>query len=152
MMGAALFILYTGLAVILLYLMKFTGEFLDAIFVRVAAILFLAAGFIGGSGIIGNAMKQIFNQTNANGDAIARTAVGSAIMYLVWFALGLLWLLCLLPERWFGKAIPDWLSVGGIILPAGVATIPGPAGKMIYGAMLSIANLVSAPVAAFFGG
>jgi hypothetical protein len=152
MTGAASFVLYAGLAVGVLYLMQYTGEFLDAIFVRLAAILFLAAGFVGGSGIIGDTMDSIFNQTNATGDQVAKTAVGSAVMYLFWFLLGLGWLLCLLPERWFSKQIPDWLSVGGLILPAGVATIPGPAGDAIMSLMQTITGVVATPMAKLFGG
>jgi hypothetical protein len=152
MTGAASFVMYFGFGVGLLYLMQYTGDFLDAVLVRAAAIMFLIAGFVGADGIIGAAMDKLFVETNSAGDEIARTAVGSAIMYLIWFFLGLFWLLCLLPERWFSKAIPDWLSVGGIILPAGVDTVPGPAGESVMGIMTSIAEFFATPMAKLFGG
>jgi hypothetical protein len=152
MAGAAAFTLYTGIAIILLYLMQYTGEKLDAVFVRVAAALFLAAGFIGGSGVVGHWMRSIFVGADTHGDELARTVVGSTVMYLVWTGLAVGWLLCLAPERWFSKAIPDWLSVGGLLIPSGAATIPGPAGHALVGALRGISTFVATPVTALFGG
>lgn len=151
MTSATTWVLYTGIAFLSLYLMRFTGDFLDAILVRVAAILFMAAGIIGAHGWFGDALNSVFNTVNTTGGEIARSTTGSAIMYFVWFALGVLWIMCILPERWFSKAVPDWLSVSGLILPAGIATVPGPAGVALGGIILSLANLVTAPVRALFG-
>lgn len=151
MTGPASFVLLTGLGFIMLYLMQYTDDTLDAVLVRLAAVLFLGAGFVGASGVIGTAVHKAFVTSNTQGDAIARTALGSSVMYLVWLGLGLLWLLCFIPERWFSKAIPDWLSVLGLLLPTGVETIPGPVGKAMVHLMRSIATFVDTPVAALFG-
>ena len=51
-------------------------------------------------------------------DQVAVQAVGSAVMFLIWFVLAVMWFACILPERWFSKPIPDWLSVTGLVLPA----------------------------------
>ena len=148
---ASAWVIYTGTGFLLLFLMNFTGNFLDAVLVRVAALLFVSAGLISATGWLGNFISTTFTTVNTAGDQVARSAVGSTIMWLVWFALGLLWFLCLLPHRWFAMAIPDWLSVLGLVLPAGVALIPGPAGVALTNIITTLSHLVATPVLALFG-
>ena len=151
-MAAAAWIVYAGLGFGALYLMKYTGSMLDALLVRVAACLFAAAGTIGATGWIGNLIHSFTTTVDSTGNQVTRSAVGSAVMWLVWFLLGLLWILCILPERWFKRSIPDWLSVSGLVLPAGLATVPGPAGVALLSILTFAGNLVMAPARALFGG
>jgi hypothetical protein len=152
MASASTWIVLVGLGWFVLYLMKYTGAFLDAIFVRLAAFLFLAAGTVGATGWLGDLLNSAFTTTNSAGNEIARSAVGSGFMWFVWFALGVLWLLCILPEKWFSRPIPDWLSIAGLVIPAGVATVPGPAGNFLLDAVNFFAGLVTGPATALFGG
>lgn len=152
MTTGATWIIYTGLAFFLMIMMHWTPGWVDWIFVRTAAILFMAAGLVGATGWLGNTLANVFNVSSSSLDSVATIAVGGSIMALVWFGLAVFWVACLLPDRWFSKQTPDWLSVGGLLLPAGIAVIPGPAGAFLMSIVTALSTLVTAPVKALFGG
>ena len=149
---ASLGIVYAVLGFGCLHLMKYTGDMLDAVFVRLGALLFVAAGFVFADGLIGRLVRAGTVTVTSTGAQVARSVSVSTVIWMFWFGAGVLWLLCLLPEKWFGEPMPDWLSMAGLVLPVGLASVPGPAGAALTGLMRAGADLVSTPVRALFGG
>ena len=90
---------------------------------------------MGANGWLGNSLKWAVAQVNAISGAAGTAGLGTAAVWIAWAALSIMWVLTLVPERWFGKSIPDWLSVGGIVLPGLAASIPGPLGAALNQAM-----------------
>lgn len=146
-------VVLTAAGFLFLYLMTLTSKALfDAILVRLAAFSFVGAGFIGASGWLGGFIDGLVTTTNSTGNEVARNAVGASIVWVAAAGLAIAWIVGILPESWFSGAIPDWLSMSGLILPAFMVSIPGPAGDFLTTVLRTCANLVTGPAQSLFGG
>ena len=115
---------------------------LKAAMVRIAAVLFLVAGTVSAGGMIGAGITWFVHATGA---------IGAGIAWVAWLVLALSWLAGMVPERWFGGDVPDWLSVSGLLLPALLASVPGAIGGAITTATHLVAGGVGAGLGAAFG-
>jgi hypothetical protein len=115
---------------------------LKAVMVRLAAVLFLVAGTVSAGGVVGSGISWFVHATGA---------IGAGIAWVAWLVLALSWLAGMVPERWFGGDVPDWLSVSGMVLPALLASVPGAVGTAITAATQSVASGVGAGLGAAFG-
>lgn len=129
-MPATLWVLLTVAGFALLTVMSYIKQAtLRAIAVRGAAFSFVGAGTIGAAGLIGALTANVIAWVNGVGTDLGRDALGTGALWIVWLFLSIAWLLTMLPESWFGRDIPDWLSVSGLFLPALCVSIPGPVGE-----------------------
>src|SRR4051812_38151289 len=103
-------------------------EWLAAAMVRVAALSFVGAGVIGARGWVGNFLTGAVHLVNTTGARVGAVALGTGAVWVLWLVLTAAWVLTLLPDRWFGAGIPDWLSISGVVLPGLAASIPGHVG------------------------
>lgn len=114
-----------------LWAMTRTSEKADFVLVRAAGFAFIAAGLIGATGWLGNAIDTftswVLNATNSIGAA----AFGTAVVWILAAGVGLMWVGAMLPDRWFKFDPPDWLVVGGLVIPALLAAVPGPLGEFL---------------------
>lgn len=115
---------------------------LKAIAIRFAAFAFLGAGTVGAAGWLGHAMTAVIGAVNRIGAAAGAAAIGTGAVWIVWALMAVAWILTLLPERWFGRDIPDWLSMSGLILPALAVTIPGPFGQALRAVTKAVGGLM----------
>jgi hypothetical protein len=142
-MAGTLWVLLVAMGFGWMWAMRWTrNPMLDAIFVRAAAFSFAGAGIVGANGWLGGALKWTVTQVNAISGAAGTAGLGTAAVWIVWAALSIMWVLTLVPERWFGKSIPDWLSVGGIVLPGLAMSIPGPLGAALTRVMTLAGGLM----------
>lgn len=133
---------------LLRYVTPHTGhDLLKAILARVAACAFIGAGLIGGAGWLGGALHTAVGWVNAQGGSAMAATIGTGAIWVIWAALSIVWVLSFLPDDWFAKDMPDWLSVSGLVLPALAVSIPGPMGSFFQtlnqtlgGLMIHFAN------------
>lgn len=107
---------------------------IQALLVRTHAILFLAAGVIGSAarGWAGDFTRWLTGKINELGGALSSEVFGTPILVgLFVIILTALLILTFLPEKWFRRSIPDWLSLAGLLLPGLAASAPGPLGESV---------------------
>jgi hypothetical protein len=118
------------------------GHYLVAqVLVRVAAFSFVGAGLIGASGWLGQVMAQAVAGVNAAAAQAGVMALGTGAVWVVWLLASVAWVLTILPTRWFAAEIPDWLSIGGLVLPSLAASIPGRLGEVLNGLITAAGTL-----------
>ncbi|HET9656585.1 MAG TPA: hypothetical protein VFP72_14605 [Kineosporiaceae bacterium] len=115
---------------------------LRAVLVRVAALLFLAAGTVSAGGFVGQLIGSLVHVSGA---------VGAGVAWVGWLFLAAFWLAGIVPEHWFAGDIPDWLSLSGVLLPSLLASVPGPVGATMTSGMHAVATTVGAGLGAAFG-
>lgn len=143
-MSPTLWLLLTAGGWALLWVMKYVGKPTgQALLVRAAAFAFIGAGTIGASGWIGQTLRGLLDTANTTGNQATSAAVGAGAIWIVWMFLAGAWLLCLLPESWFGRDIPDWLSISGLILPSLSSAIPGPVGDFFTTVFTTIGSAMA---------
>ncbi len=153
MAASTTWVVLTAAGFLFLYLMTLTSKpILDAILVRLAAFCYIGAGFIGASGWLGDMIDGLVNTTNSTGNEVARNAFGTSVVWVVAAGLAIAWIVGILPESWFSGAIPDWLSMSGLILPAFMVSVPGPAGDFLTTVLRTCAGFVTGPAQSLFGG
>ncbi|TCC33851.1 hypothetical protein E0H75_42080 [Kribbella capetownensis] len=116
------------LGVAAMFLMKFTPNWLDAILIRVSALLVAGAGALGVTGWLGDAFTWLLSSFADLVNYLSKGAVGTPLMWLLSAFVGALWVGALLPERLFRYDYPDWLIFAGFPLPSLLASVPGKAG------------------------
>jgi hypothetical protein len=123
--AGAVFSVYVVAGLLMLWLMTETSSATaDAVLVRFSSSLFLSAGFIGASGLVGKAEDQVRGKT----EEVAAVTGWTLVLGLLITAAGVATILTWLPEKWFRRDIPDTLSVAGIFLPGLMTLAPGPLG------------------------
>jgi len=147
-MTGTLWVLLVATGLGLMWAMRWTrSPMLDAALIRAAAFSYAGAGVIGAQGWIGQSLRWMVESVNRVGAQAGSAGVGTAAVWVVWAGLAIMWVLTLLPERWFSKPIPDWLAISGVMLPGMAASIPGPLGaglsRVITAAGGLMVNLVS---------
>ena len=104
---------------------------LAAAMLRLAALSFVGAGVIGARGWLGDFLAGTVHFVNDTAARFGAAALGTGAVWVLWMVLTVAWVLTLLPDRWFDAAIPDWLSISGIVLPGLATSIPGHAGEVL---------------------
>lgn len=151
-MTGTLWLLLVVTGVGLMWAMRYTRHaLLDAVLVRASAFSFVGAGIVGAGGWIGALLAGLVGGVNQLGAALGMAAIGTAAVWIVWLAMTAMWVLTLLPERWFGRSIPDWLAFSGLVLPGLAAAIPGPLGQGLHTAVVACGNLMVHGVGQAFG-
>lgn len=136
-----------------LYLMTRTkSALLDAILVRLAAFSFMGGGVVGASGWLGGLIDGIVTTTSSTGEEIGRSAGFTGLVVVASAGLMFVWIAGIVPEKWLGGDVPDWLSVSGIVLPGFVSAIPGPIGEFFMTVIQLAADIVTGPATTLFGG
>jgi hypothetical protein len=135
-----------------MWTMRYTRiAFLDALLIRASAFSFVGAGIVGADGWIGSIMTGLINGLNAVGAQLGAAVIGSAAIWIVWAGMSLAWVLTMLPETWFGRSIPDWLAISGIVLPPLAAAIPGQFGAVMNDIIGACGQLMISGVGSAFG-
>jgi hypothetical protein len=130
-MQATLWVLLSTLGFYLLWLMgDIKKPFLLAMAIRTSAFSFVGAGSIGAAGWFGTATAAVVAWANSVGAEFGAESFGSGAVWVVWLFASITWVLTILPESWFGRQIPDGLSVSGWFLPSLCVSIPGPVGDL----------------------
>jgi hypothetical protein len=151
-MSATVWLVLTVMGFVLLRSMVYIRHAtLKAIAIRVAAFAFIGAGTVGAAGWLGHAMTAAISAVNRIGGQAGAAAIGTGAVWIVWALLAGAWILTLLPESWFGRDIPDWLSMSGLVLPALAVTIPGPFGSMVRSVTTAVGGLMVAGAHAAVG-
>ena len=151
--GPTLWLLLTALGFLLLRSMGHIGSAtLQAISVRVAAFLFIAAGTIGAAGWIGQASHTGIRIANQTGNAATAQAMGAGAIWIVWLLVMIAWVAGILPESWFAWQIPDGLSISGLFLPSLTAFLPAGVGDKFGSLFATIGDLMVAGVRLLIGG
>jgi hypothetical protein len=122
-------ILMTAVGFGLMFAMRFTPDKVDFVLVRLAGGAFIGAGLMGASGWIGALIDNTLGWLVRIIDQLARAAVGTTVAWIVAAGIAALWIGAMLPDRYFKYDPPDWLVIGGLVLPSLVAMIPGRAGQ-----------------------
>ncbi len=152
--SASLWVALTVLATAFLLTKQLAGHNLvTAILVRVAALLYLAAGVIGAKGWIGGWITDLRDWIIGTTNDASQSALNTAITLGVLVFVGsVLWLLALLPDSWWGGQMPDWGSVAGLFLAGLASSIPGPAGHLFRDRVFpALARPMVRVVASWFG-
>lgn len=125
---------------------KTSKQWVDAWGERLAALFFLGAGVIVAPGWPSGVVGWVAGLLNQVGGAINDSAnqLGTVATVIVALGASVYWLLGLLPNSLFDEPIPDWLTVGGLVLPALAAGIPGPIGEAIRGIHQAISDTMVA--------
>lgn len=143
------FLLWVTMAAIGFALMwgrrKTSKEWVDAWLERFAALFFIGAGVIVAPGWPSDVVNWVGNLLNQIGGAVGNAGqLGTVVTLVVALGASVYWFLGLLPNSLFDEPIPDWLTVGGLILPALAAGIPGPVGEAIRGFHQAISDTMVA--------
>jgi hypothetical protein len=151
-MTGTLWLLLVACGVGLMWVMRYTRHpMIDAVLVRASAFSFAGAGIVGAGGWIGDLLGGLVGGLNTVGAQLGSAAIGSAAVWIVWAGLSLMWVLTILPERWFGRSIPDWLAISGVVLPGMAASIPGEFGQAMTRAITGCGQLMINLVGSAFG-
>jgi hypothetical protein len=151
-MTGTLWLLLVAAGVGLMWAMRYTQHaMLDAVLVRASAFSYAGAGVIGAGGWIGRMLAGLVDGVNSAAASLGVAALGTAAVWVVWAGLSLAWVLTLLPEQWFGRDIPDWLAISGVVLPALAASIPGPLGQGLHDVIEACGGLMIDGVGQAFG-
>ena len=113
-----------------------------AVLVRTAAILVMTAGAISAGGWIGQALAWLVDVAGG---------IGGGVAWVLWLIGALSWLAGMVPEKWFGGDVPDWLSMSGLALPSLLVSVPGPVGQGMTEAMTGVSDLVNSGMSQAFG-
>jgi hypothetical protein len=152
LMSATVWLVLTVLGFVTLRSMVYMRHAtLKAIAIRFAAFAFLGAGTVGAAGWLGHAMTSVIGAVNRIGAQAGAAAIGTGAVWIAWALMAGAWILTLLPERMFGRDIPDWLSMSGLVLPALAVTIPGPFGQLIRAVTTAVGGLMVAGAHAAVG-
>lgn len=151
-MTGTLWLLLVASGVGLMWVMRYTRHpMVDAVLVRASAFSFAGAGIVGAGGWIGDLLGGLVEGVNSLGGQLGIAAVGSAAVWIIWAGLSLMWILTLLPESWFGRSIPDWLAISGVVLPAMASSIPGAFGDAMSRVITACGELMIHVVGQAFG-
>ena len=143
-------ILMVAVGIACLVGMKWTPPKIDFILVRAAALSFVGAGVIGASGILGDMLDTAVDWVVDLADRAGNAAVGVGISWFVVAAVGALWVGALLPAKVFSFDYPDWLVFSGLILPALIASVPGPAGGFLSEVITTAGETMNGAVGRMF--
>lgn len=122
-------ILMTAFGFAAMFTMRYTPDKIDFILVRVAGFSFVGAGLIGAAGWIGVLIDGSFGWLVRFIDQLSSVALGSTVAWIIAAALSGLWIGAMLPDKVFSFDPPDWLVIGGLIVPSLAAMVPGRAGS-----------------------
>jgi hypothetical protein len=122
-------ILMTAFGFFAMWAMKFTPNKVDFILVRVAGFSFVGAGLIGAAGWIGALIDGTLGWAVRGINSLSNGAVGTGIAWILAAAIAALWVGAMLPDQIFSYDPPDWLVIGGLLVPSLVAMVPGRAGE-----------------------
>jgi hypothetical protein len=131
-------------------MMRWTPNWLDAVLIRVAALLFAGAGAMGATGWIGDLVNWVINGAMSLLDRFGAQAVGTGIVWILATILGGLWIGALLPERLFNYQYPDWLVFAGFPLPVLLTAVPGQAGEAMRTVVLTGGEMLVGWVGGWF--
>jgi hypothetical protein len=123
-----------------------------AITLRLAMLVFIAAGTVGLSGQLGEFLDWGLTKFTHLGNDATAYAVGSAVMWVAWLALCVVWVAGFLPTKVIRFDPHDLLAGVGLILPATAEAIPGPAGDFFAGLFDEIGTFFVDLVTGWFGG
>lgn len=129
MTGAVTWVALVALGVGVMILMKFTPNTLEPLWERVGAALFMGAGLVGASGMVGDFVRSTVQWIRSAVDNVAANAVGTGVMWIVALFLAAVWIGAFLPRKWFDINYPDWLMLSGLVLPLLLVSVPGMAGE-----------------------
>lgn len=136
----------------LMWAMRWTPGWADAVMIRVAAALYVGAGIVGAGGWIGEVLAWMVRTINLIGAGVGVVGLGTGAIWVAWAALSVGWILTMLPDRWFSRQIPDWLAYAGLILPTAATVIPGALGEALTGLFAATGTLMISAVSGLFGG
>lgn len=129
-MGAVSWVMYVALGGLCMWAMRWTAnKALDGVLVRVAAILFVGAGLVGAHGWIGSALTWVTAAITNVAGLMGHAVVGASLVAILALVLSVMWVAAMIPGKQFKWDAPDWLIIGGLILPSLMASIPGPMGE-----------------------
>lgn len=129
-MSTASWVAYVALGAMCMWLMRYTASpVIDGILVRIAAVLFIGAGLVGADGWVGGALAWVVDAITGVAESMGSALVGASLVWVVALFLGVMWLMAMIPGKQSKFDAPDWLIVGGLVLPALLASVPGPAGE-----------------------
>lgn len=121
-------ILMTAFGFFAMWCMRFTPDKIDFILVRVAGFAFVGAGLVGGAGWLGRLINGTLGWLFVFINDVSSSAVGTGVAWIIAAALTALWIGAMLPDKLFSYDPPDWLVIGGLIVPSLAAMVPGKAG------------------------
>lgn len=122
-------ILMTAVGFSLMFAMKFTPDKVDFVLVRLAGGSFIGAGLMGASGWIGSLIDATLGWLVRTINHLSQSAFGTGVAWMVAAGIAALWIGAMLPDKYFKYDPPDWLVIGGLVLPSLVAMVPGRAGS-----------------------
>ncbi|WP_407568338.1 hypothetical protein QK900_15660 (plasmid) [Arsenicicoccus dermatophilus] len=143
-------ILLAGLATGCLWLMRWTSPVVDAVLVRVAAVLYLLAGMVLAAGWLGAVVAWAAGGLGALAVVLgAATFAAVAGMTLV-VCLGAWWAAALLTSEDV-LPVPEWLVLVGLVLPSLMAAAPGSVGAVAAAAASAAGGGMDAALMAVMG-
>lgn len=123
-----------------------------AISLRLAMLVFVAAGTVGLSGLLGDFLDWAVTSITTWGNNAAVATVGAAVMWVVWLSLCVVWAAGFLPTKVIRFDPNDLLAATGLILPAVAEAIPGAAGDFFTNLFDAIGEFFVDLVTSWFGG
>lgn len=145
----ALLMLVVG-ALLIIAIPKLSKPTLKAIAVRLAAIAFLGAGINLVGGWAGDAIGWLVESVNSIGTQITSQAFGAGAIWVLYFALVVLWFAAMVPTSWFDYDPPDGLTISGVVLPAFAAHIPGSFGANAHQFLVTLGSTETRIVTGWF--
>lgn len=133
-------------------LMRWTGDRLDAVLIRLAAACFVGAGLIGVNGWLGELIRSVTGWLTHTTDQLGTAVLGTAVVWIVALGLGVTWVCSMLPHKWVSIRFPDWLIIGGLFLPSLMTGVPGRLGDGLRTAMEMAGNAATQLVGSLLGG
>jgi hypothetical protein len=122
-------ILMSAVGFAAMFCMRFTPPKIDFILVRIAGFSFVGAGLIGAAGWVGGLINGTLGWLFRFINDLSNAAVGTAVAWIIAAAISGLWIGAMLPDKMFSYDPPDWLVIGGLVVPSLVAMVPGRAGS-----------------------
>lgn len=144
---ATIWALCVALGVFTMWCMRHTTKpTVDAVLIRIAACLFMAAGTVGAGGQVGQTIASVIQWVTRTSDDTTRTLLGASVTWMLWAVLSILWILGMVPKKWFNWDPPDWLMFLGVVIPTTATAIPGPVGDAIREAINFITQMMTTPL------
>lgn len=122
----------TALGGLLMWAMRWTNNrILDGVLVRLAAVFFVGAGAIGATGWVGSTLTTSTSWVVSITNGMGSEAVGEGVVWVLAAGLGLMWVMAMIPGKQCRFDYPDWLVIGGLLLPSLLSSVPGQLGLVL---------------------
>lgn len=128
-METVTWVLLTAFAVALMWASQYTPKKIDPILWRIAGCSFIGAGMAGIDGWIGSLIQAVTGTVLEVTDDLGVALLGTGVVVILIAGAGAAWVVGMLPGKLFRWDPPDWLVVGGLLLPALLEPVPGKLGE-----------------------